>query len=165
MAKVSLETAKQMKVSVPNPTLLNNRELFFAIQQFIGKVEGKNTYRDLAYRFINHTQHTPSFRRFKDDFYEYLTLSPFDSSYAKRQFNDKLHQQLQQIIPQSNEDDFSDFLLLRTCSQILNFLIVESPQKPQSLCFSRFDLKHWPYIYRGFVFENYLNLSSAFDLT
>jgi hypothetical protein len=134
-AKVSLETAKKMKVSVHNPTLLTNRELFFAIQQFVGKVEGKNTYRDLAYRFVNHTQNTPSFRCFKDEFYEYLILSPFESSYTKRQFNDKLYQQLKQIIPQSNEEDFSEFLLLRTCSQILNFLVVESPQKPNHFVF------------------------------
>lgn len=135
VAKVSRETAKNIKVSVPNPTLLSNRELFFALQQFVGKVEGKNTYRDLAYRFINQTQNTQSFRSFKHDFYQYLTLSPFESSYAKRQFNDKLYQQLQHIIPQSNEDEFSEFLLLRTCSQILNFLIVDSPQKPQHFVF------------------------------
>ncbi len=135
VAKISLETAKKMKVSVHNPTLLNNRELFFAIQQFVGKIEGNNTYRDLAYRFINQTQNPQSFRSFKKDFYEYLTLSPFESSYAKRQFNEKLYQQLQQIIPQSNEEDFSDFLLLRTCSQILNFLIVESPQKANHFVF------------------------------
>jgi hypothetical protein len=135
VAKVSLETAKNMKVSIPNPTLLSNRELFFAIQQFVGKVEGRNTYRDLAYRFINQTQNAQSFRGFKNDFYEYLTLSSFESSYAKRQFNDKLYQQLQLIIPQSNEEEFSEFLLLRTCSQVLNFLVVESPHKPQHFVF------------------------------
>ncbi|MGB3532303.1 MAG: hypothetical protein WBA13_02175 [Microcoleaceae cyanobacterium] len=135
VAKVSLETAKKITVPVQNPTLLSNRELFFAIEQFIGKVEGKNTYRDLAYRFVNQTQSPQSFKNFKNNLYEYLTPPSFSSSYTKRQFNDKLYQQLQQIIPQSNEEDFSDFLLLRTCSQILNFLIVESPQKPNHFVF------------------------------
>ena len=134
-AKVSLKAAKKIQLPVNNPTLLSNRELFFAIQQFVGKVEGVNTYRDLAHRFKTHLNSTHSFRSFKDDFYEYLTTSPFESSYVKRQFNDKLYEQIQQTIPQSNDEDFSEFLLLRTCSQMLNFLVIESAQKPNHFMF------------------------------
>lgn len=134
-AKISLEAAKKIKLPVHNPTLLSNRELFFAIRQFIGKVEGSNSYRDLAHRFKTQIDTTQSFRSFKDSFYEYLTSSPFESSYAKRQFNDKLHEQIKQTIPQSNDENFNEFLLLRTCSQMLNFLVIESSKKPNHFMF------------------------------
>jgi hypothetical protein len=41
-----------------------------------------------------------------------------------------LYKQLQNTLPQSDSQKFSDFLLVRTCSQLLNFLVVESPQRP-----------------------------------
>ncbi len=133
--RTSIEEAKKIPSPVPNPTLLNNRELFAALKQFVGKVEGSQTYRDLAQRFLDQTQPNQSFRSFKESFYEYLSPTSIDSAYIRNQFNDKLYKQLQNTIPHSDEENFSEFLLLRTCNQMLNFLVVESPQKPNHFVF------------------------------
>ncbi|WP_413161592.1 hypothetical protein ACL6C3_23525 [Capilliphycus salinus ALCB114379] len=135
VAKISLETAKKIKSPLDNPTLLNNRELFTALKQFVGKVEGSETYRDQAQRFLTYSSSTQSFRAFKQDFYEYLNPTSFGSSYSKRQFSDKLYKQLKMTIPHSEDEPFNEFLLLRTCSQMLNFLVVESPQRPNHFVF------------------------------
>ena len=135
VARVSLEAAKKIKSPIDNPTLLNNRELFTALKQFVGKVEGSDTYRDQAQRFLTYSSSTQTFRAFKQDFYEYLNPNSFGSSYSKRQFSNKLYKQLKMTIPHSDDEPFNEFLLLRTCSQMLNFLVVESPQKPNHFVF------------------------------
>lgn len=117
-------------VPVKNPTLLNDRELGLALQQFVGKSQGSATYRDVAQRFLTCTDPMQSFQSFKDDLYEYITAS-VDPEYGRRQFNDQLYSQLKHTLPESDAQKLNDFLLVRTCSQLLNFLVVESPQKPQ----------------------------------
>ncbi|MGB3240908.1 MAG: hypothetical protein WBB29_21660 [Geitlerinemataceae cyanobacterium] len=126
-----LSTSQCQRVIQPiaNPTLLNDRELYVAVKQFAGKAEGSHTYRDLAQNFITHSSQTPTFREFKDDLYEYL-IPTIDSEYGRCQFNDKLYQQLKNTLPQSDSQKLNDFLIVRTCSQLLNFLVVESTQKP-----------------------------------
>ncbi|MGL5133009.1 MAG: hypothetical protein ACRC78_10810 [Planktothrix sp.] len=133
--RTSLEEARKIISPVPNPTFLNNRELFAALKQFVGKIEGTQTYKDLAQSFLSQTKPNQSFREFKDSLYEYISPTSIDSSYIRNQFNDKLYKQLQNIIPHSDQENFSEFLLLRTCNQILNFLVVESPQKPNHFVF------------------------------
>ncbi|MEQ8958338.1 MAG: AAA-like domain-containing protein, partial [Coleofasciculus sp. C2-GNP5-27] len=71
---------------VPNPTLLSDRELYFALKQFMGKVEGSYSYRDLAQSFLKQSNQTPSYRAFKADLYEYLTAA-IEPAYGKHQFN------------------------------------------------------------------------------
>lgn len=115
--------------TVNNPTLLSDRELYVALKHFVGKVEGSYTYRDLSQSFLTHSSQTRTYGTFKKELYEYLIPS-IDSAYGKRQFNDRLYKQLTSILPQSDSQKFSDFLLVRTCSQLLNFLVVESPQRP-----------------------------------
>lgn len=129
------ETAGRIIQPIKNPTLLSDRELFFAIKQFVGKVEGADTYRHLAQRFLTRTNSTQSYGSFKDDLYEYLIPTTVESAYGKRQFNDKLYKQLQNTLAPSESQKFSDFLMIRTCSQLLNFLVVESPQRPQHFVF------------------------------
>ncbi|MDX2097835.1 MAG: hypothetical protein SFW36_08660 [Leptolyngbyaceae cyanobacterium bins.59] len=125
--------AKHLTV-VKNPTLLNDGELSGAIRHFVGKVEGSCTYRDLAQRFLTHSSHAPSYGAFKDDLYQYVTAT-VDSGYSKRQFGNQLHAQLKSILPESNGQKLSDFLIVRTCSQLLNFLVVESSHRPQHFVF------------------------------
>ncbi len=122
-------SAGRILLPVENPTLLNDRELYASLKQFVGKVEGSYTYRDLAHSFLTHTSQTRTYGTFKRELYEYL-ISSIDPAYGKRQFNDRLYKQLQNTLPQSDSQKFSDFLLVRTCSQLLNFLVVESPQRP-----------------------------------
>jgi len=133
--RTSLEEAKKIVSPIHNPTFLSNRELFAALKQFVGKIEGSQSYKDLAQSFISQTKPNQSFRDFKDSLYEYISPTAIDSSYIRNQFNDKLHKQLQNTIPHSDDENFSEFLLLRTCNQILNFLVVESPQKPNHFVF------------------------------
>lgn len=117
-----------------NPTLLSDRELGTALRHFYGKVENSRTYRDLAQNFIIHSTHTPNYKVFKDDFYQYLT-SGIDPSYGKRQFNNRLYSYLKNILVQSDFQQPNEFLLIRTCSHILNFLVVDSRQRPNHFVF------------------------------
>ncbi|HEY9741728.1 MAG TPA: hypothetical protein V6C90_14665 [Coleofasciculaceae cyanobacterium] len=130
----SIEALDKVIQPVKNPTLLSDRELGVALKQFVGKVQGSSTYRDVAQSFLTHSSHTSSYKDFKDDLYEYLTAS-IDPAYGKRQFNDRLYDQLKNILPVCDSQKPSEFLLVRTCSQLLNFLVVESPQRPNHFIF------------------------------
>ncbi|MEG3955433.1 hypothetical protein [Microcoleus sp. herbarium2] len=121
--------------NIQNPTLLSDPELFFALKQFVGKVEGADTYKQLADRFTANASTTGSYRSFKDDLYEYLISSVSDDRYGKRQFNEKLYKQLQKTFPHNDSQKFNEFLMIRTCSQLLNFLVVESPARPNHFVF------------------------------
>lgn len=120
--------------SVPNPTFLDEPQLCNALKQFTGKVRNGCTHKDLAHRFLIHNTDQRSFRHFKDDLYEYL-IDAVDPEYGRRQFNNQLYQQLQQTLPDNDRSPFNEFLLLRTCSQLLNFLIVQSPNQPKHFVF------------------------------
>ena len=124
----------RMLQAVPNPTLLSDRELGVSLKHFVGKVEGNYSYRDLAHRFISHASQLESFKDFKDDFYEYLT-SGVNPGYGKRQFNDKLYGYLKNLQPNSDYQKPNELMIVRSCSQVLNHLIVESQQKPNHFVF------------------------------
>ncbi len=122
--------------NIKNPTLLSDPELFFALKQFVGKVEAGNTYRQIAGSFLaNTSQTTQCYGSFKDDLYEYLISSVTDHRYSKGQFKDKLYKQLQSTFPHSDSQQFNEFLMMRTCSQLLNFLVVESQKRPNHFVF------------------------------
>ena len=119
---------------VKNPTLLSERELEAALTHFVGTVERGHTYRDLSQSFLVHSVGTNSYQAFKDDLYEYL-ISSIDSKYGKYQFNEKLYKYLQNLLPHCNSHKPSEFLILRTYSHLLNFLVVESPQRANHYVF------------------------------
>jgi hypothetical protein len=119
---------------VTNPTLLSDRELGAALRQFVGRVQGPYTHRDLAHNFLTHSIQTSSYRAFKDELYEYL-LGSFDSKYHKLQVNDKLYDYLKNTLTRYDSQKPSEFLLLRTSSKLLNFLVVDSPQRPDHYIF------------------------------
>jgi hypothetical protein len=129
-----LQPGNRALYPVKNPTLLTDQELCVALKQFAGKSQGAYSYRDLAQRFLTHSSHAPTFRAFKDDLYEYITAS-VDQEYGRRQFNNQLYAQLENMLPESDYQKPSDFLVVRTCSQLLNFLVVESPQQPSHFLF------------------------------
>lgn len=116
-----------------NPTLLSDRELGLALQQFMGKVEGSYTYRDLAQSFLAHTCQTQTYLAFKEDLYKYLITS-IDPEYGRHQFNQRLYNNLQNTLPQFNSQKVNGTLLVQTCSQLFSFL-VESPQRPEHILF------------------------------
>ncbi|HEY9300888.1 MAG TPA: hypothetical protein VIQ31_31890, partial [Phormidium sp.] len=92
---------KQIVRAINNPTLLNDKELFFAVKQYVGKVEGSYSYRDLAQSFITHTSKTRTYRDFKNELYTYLTSS-IDPAYGNRQFNKELYAYLQNTLPHND---------------------------------------------------------------
>ncbi|NEQ35025.1 MAG: hypothetical protein F6K40_01325 [Okeania sp. SIO3I5] len=121
---------------IQNPTLLSDRELLSSIKQFVGKVENGYNYQDYAKSFLNHARQPQSYGHFKESFYEYLSTSfDVDSRTVKYQFKDKLYKQLKNTMPHNDDQKFNDFLLMRTCNQMLGFLVVESIQKPQHFLF------------------------------
>jgi hypothetical protein len=119
---------------VKNPTLLTDRALSYALHHFAGKVYGSETCKDVAQRFLTHSQRVRNFGEFKSDLYHYVTAS-VAPEYGKRQFNKLLSEQLKRILPESDAQPLNDFLMVRTCSQLLNFLVVESSQQPQHYLF------------------------------
>lgn len=128
------EAATRALQPAKNPTLLTDQELYKALKHFAGKSQGSQTYRDVAQCFLAHSAQTSSFHSFKNDLYQYITES-VDPEYGNRQFNQQLYAHLHNTLPESNSCKLNDFLLVRTCSQLLNFLVVESPHQPNHFIF------------------------------
>jgi hypothetical protein len=118
---------------IENPTLLGDADLVDSLRQFSGKAGDGQSYCDSAQRFLTQS-HVLTFGDFKADLYDYLTCS-VDPAYGRRTFNKLLSEQLEQMLPQSNEQPLSDFLMVRTCSQLLNFLVVDSSRNPRHFVF------------------------------
>ncbi|MEW6495713.1 MAG: AAA-like domain-containing protein [Cyanobacteriota bacterium] len=116
-----------------NPTLLSDKELYLALKQFVGKVEGSYTYKDLAHVFLAHKAQLLSYRDFKSDLYEYL-ISAIDSEYGKHQFNKRLSNFLKNMFSERDCQKINESLLRNTCRQLFKFL-VESPQNPNHIYF------------------------------
>ncbi len=125
-----LRSPTGLQAPIKNPTLLSDQDLCLALKQFVCKVDGQYTQRDLAQQFLTYSSQTASYRVFKEDLFSYLT-SAIAPEYGKQQFYDRLYTELKNTLPRHNEQKLDEFLLLRTCSKLLNFLVVESPQKPQ----------------------------------
>jgi hypothetical protein len=115
--------------TVQNPTLLSDRQLSDALQQFAGKVDGSNTHRDLANQFLTYSRWSRCYRSFKQELYEYL-ISVIDPNYGKHHFNQQLCQYLKDTLSHCDYQEVNDFLVVETCKKLLNFLVVESPQRP-----------------------------------
>ncbi|MGK7923212.1 MAG: hypothetical protein AB4080_24755 [Trichodesmium sp.] len=120
--------------SIQNPTLIKDEELNDAIQYFTGKVNGGQTLRNQAERFRLYRDLTYSYRSFKDGLYEYLT-DTIDYGYGKRKFNHKLYHKLQNTQSQNNSIKPNDLLILDTCKNLLDFMVVESIEQPKHFVF------------------------------
>ncbi|MBV5260039.1 hypothetical protein FLX56_16620 [Synechococcus moorigangaii CMS01] len=130
----SIQDAKQLLKGVQNPTLLTERELGTALKYFVGKPERGHSYRDLSQYFLRRTTEILSYEDFKHELFSYL-ISSVDQKYGQLQFNQKLYQKLQTMLPNYDNQKPNELLMMRTASQLLNFLIVESPQKPEHYVF------------------------------
>jgi hypothetical protein len=121
--------------SVQNPTLLSDRHLDAALKRYGGKVDGCNTYRDLARQFLTYSQQAPCYRTFKRELYDYLTAS-IDPKYGDRQFKPRLADFLDNTLPYNDSARLNDMLLTGSCRQLLNFLVVQSPKQPHHYIYS-----------------------------
>lgn len=127
--QVALERLKP----VSNPTLLSDRELVTSLNQFAGKVHQGRSYQDAAQNFLECNK-SVKFGEFKRELYDYLGTA-VDPAYGQRKFNKLLAYQLEHTLPQNEDQYVNDFLLIRTCSQLLNFLVLESSTNPQHFVF------------------------------
>jgi len=131
---IATPSATRLIHPVSNPTLLEDRDLNRAVRHYAGKVDGSRSYKDLAQNFLAQSSYTHCFADFKNDLYEYITSS-VDPAYGRRQFNNQLYGYLQDIMPDSDDQRLNDFMLVRTCSHLLNFLVVDSAQHPRHFVF------------------------------
>ncbi len=122
-----------------NPTLLNDAELHLAVREFAGKVTGDRSYKESAQFFLRDARQTPSYSSFKVDLYEYL-ISSVEPEYGGRQFNDRLYKHIKNTLPENDSVKLNNILLVRTCQQLFNFLVVENAQHPSHYVF--YDLVH-----------------------
>ncbi|MDY7004364.1 MAG: hypothetical protein SWX82_10520 [Cyanobacteriota bacterium] len=133
--RIQLSQVKR-STSAINPTLLSNDELLFSIKQFVGKVEGNETYRNYAKRFLAYTTVPQSYHLFKDSFYEYLSTSfNVESHRIQVQLKNKLYNYLQNILSDSDDMLLNESLMMKTCHQLLSFLVVHSEKHPQHFFF------------------------------
>jgi len=109
-------------IPVKNPTLLRDEALDNTVKHFVGKVEGSQTYRDLASQCLDYIQKAPTYGAVKRDIYDYLT-SAIDPKYGRQSFNPWLAKQLKNIQPQSDMLPRSDHLLVQTCGQLLDAIL------------------------------------------
>ncbi len=119
---------------VKNPTLLPEKELGQAVKHYIGRVDQQKTYRDMAHSFSLEAARSRSYGEFKDAFYEYIT-DTIHTDYGARHFNQQLQEHLKRVLPNSHGKALNDFLIVRTCTQILNFLLVGCSNQPRHLVF------------------------------
>lgn len=129
-----LSTSLTSLKTIENPTLLSDKELARSLKQFVGKVEDGYTYKQLSQKFLSNSLYVPSYKVFKDDLYEYLKPS-FVSKYGNYQFKDKFYQKIKTLFSESDRQKPDEFLIVRTSSQLLNYLIVESAQHPEHYIF------------------------------
>jgi len=119
-----LKTVQQLR-SIPNPTLLSDSDLVVSLRQFATHRDGSPSYRDGADRFMAQMRAgQPSFGGFKQNLYDYI-VADVASSYGQRQFNTLLADHLSHAYASSDDASLNDFLLVRTCSSLLTFLVVD----------------------------------------
>ncbi len=131
-SKFSLKSASgkgQIISSLSNPTFLKEEEVHLALQEFVGKVDGNYSYKELAHVFLQATSHRQNFSDFKENLYEYL-IGSIDPEYGKKKFYDRLFKLLKNIYNQSDSLKLNDFLLKQTCKQLFQFLVIESNKNP-----------------------------------
>ncbi|MCH9055226.1 hypothetical protein L5220_04770 [Synechococcus sp. PCC 6716] len=119
--------------TVKNPTLLTPEELKASVQHFVGKLDQQHTYRDLANQFEQRLQRLKSTRDFRDAFFHYLTDTIPDV--GRGRFRQKFHQYLDTLPAFQQPQPVNEFTIVRTCSQTLNYLVVDSAQNPNHLVF------------------------------
>lgn len=117
-----------------NPTLLKDAELHLAVREFAGQVAGDRTYKEAAHFFLRDARNTPSYQLFKVNLYEYL-ISSVEPEYGGRLFNSRLYKHIRNTFPENDSVKLNNLLLVRTCHQLFNFLVVENLTHPSHYVF------------------------------
>jgi hypothetical protein len=122
---IRYSTQQWSRQSIPNPTLLSDQQLDFAIGRLTGKVRGNQTYHDLAQQFYTYSKTSASFGQFKRDLYAYLTTE-VDPHYGQISFYRRLSECFQTLSPECEQHPLSEILRVSACHHVLNFLVIET---------------------------------------
>jgi hypothetical protein len=117
-----------------NPTLLNHQELCSSLKHYLTKVNSNGTYKDMAQQFWMPGYQPQTYGDFKDALTQYIADS-IPSKFGQCRFNDQFKGYLDGLYPENDASAVNDFLLVRTCNQVLNFMVIESKQKPNHAVF------------------------------
>ena len=123
----------KMITKVDNPSILSERAFRVALQQYLGKVENKQTIQERSQRFVADHKFRDSYQVFKQDLHRFLcqNIKPKQNDYN---FASKLAAKLEQIFPQSDRKPLNSTLILQTSRQLFSYLIVD----PSNISFSKF---------------------------
>jgi len=118
--------------TAPNPTLLDAPSLHGALKHYTGKLDGNRTQRDLAHWFSAYSKTARCFRDFKGEFVDYLInpIARVEPKYAGNHFTRSLRQYLRETLAEFDGQQLNNFMRVETCRRVLNFLVVDSPQRP-----------------------------------
>ena len=116
---------KRIIQPVKNPTGLSDRDLDRGLSHYIGEIANGYTYRTWALNFRDRFLYITSHQELKQRLYDYLTLG-FKCQYTKEILSPKLAHYLDNILPDIHSYKVDEFTLLRTCSQLLKLLVVDS---------------------------------------
>jgi hypothetical protein len=117
-------------VPVANPTLLRSRDFGTSLQSFVSKPQDGESYRDGAYSFQLQMQEPMTFVEFKEDLYIYLSKDLKSTVYAEQSFKTRLKNQIRNILPDNHAKPLDELSQVRTYTQLLNFLVIDSAERP-----------------------------------
>ncbi len=120
--------------TVVNPTLLSHEDLCRTLKRFTAKVDSRGSYKEMADHFWRPARRPHSYGGFKDQLYDYV-VSSVPPKYGQCRFNQQLKGYLEELYVQSNDALLTDSLVVRTCNQLMNFLVIESRQRPNHWVF------------------------------
>ncbi|MEM9137815.1 MAG: hypothetical protein AAGB01_10765, partial [Cyanobacteria bacterium P01_F01_bin.42] len=120
--------------AIKNPTLLTPKDLHISLKHYVGRSTCMGTYREMSDSFIRAADQELRFQHFKDNIYDYLTAD-VNPNYANRKFNHNLRQHLNAISPEHHHRPTTEILRTRTYNQALNYLVIQSRQKPKHFVF------------------------------
>ncbi|NJM78173.1 MAG: hypothetical protein HC852_23345 [Acaryochloridaceae cyanobacterium RU_4_10] len=121
-------------IDLKNPTLLKHKELCASLKHYVSKVDSRGTYQDMAKQFWTPTHQPQTYQHFKASLHDYVTSS-IPPQFGKCRFNDQLKGYLDHLSPENDSSLLNDFLTVRTCNQVLNFMVIESRQRPNHSVF------------------------------
>ena len=117
--------SKKIIQPVPNPTLLSDRQLDRGLRYYLGTIENSDTCRNLADKFQDRLIFFDSHQEFKQQLLNYL-MAGLNCQYSIEILKPKIANYLDGILPNIHANKVDNFTLLRTCSLLCKFLIVDS---------------------------------------
>jgi hypothetical protein len=129
-----LTPGKHPREDLKNPTLLSPQDLTNTLKTYLTKGSNRESYQDLAQRFWSPAHSPKSYATFKSSLYDYL-IDSVPPKFGRCRFNGQLGKYIRELYPENNAAPVNDFLVVRSCNQVLNFMVIESRQRPSHSVF------------------------------